>query len=184
VTLAKAFVTALARQPEARAYLRLVVVGAGSLRSAIEDVLAAGGARDLAWLPGERSDVPALLPALDVFVLPSRAEGISNTILEAMACGVPVIATAVGGNVELVAAGETGMLVPADDPPALAAALLALGGDRALRERLGAAARTRAVAQFSLSEMVRRYGDLYERELERRARRSGGAIRDRDPAVE
>lgn len=175
LTLAQAFVAALARRPEARSTLRLVIVGSGPLQPAVEGVLREHGALDLAWMAGERGDVAALLPALDVFVLPSRAEGISNTILEAMACGVPVIATDVGGNPELVSDGESGLLVPPADPPRLADAILALAMRPEHRRTMSAAARERAVAQFSLAEMVRRYAALYDGELARRARPGRGA---------
>jgi sugar transferase (PEP-CTERM/EpsH1 system associated) len=172
LALARAFVAALARDPAARAYLRLVIVGSGSLRPAIEAVLADAGASDFAWLAGERDDVAALLPALDVFVLPSQAEGISNTLLEAMACGLPAIATDVGGNGELVEHGVSGELVRAGDVDAIADALLRLGRDPGQRRQLGATARERAVSRFSLDEMVRRYAALYERELDARAPRA------------
>ncbi len=184
LTLARAFVAALAREPGARERMRLVIVGDGSLRPAIERVLDEAGARDLAWIAGERSDVAQLLPAFDVFVLPSLAEGISNTILEAMACGVPVVATAVGGSVELVATGETGELVPSADAEAFAGAMLRIGSSGELRERMGAAARARAAREFSLAEMVRRYGALYEREIERRAPLAIVAARPHGTAAE
>ena len=87
-----------------RERLRLVMVGDGPLRAEAQAVLDAAGVGDLAWLPGERADVPDVMRGLDCFVLPSLAEGISNTILEAMASGLPVLATAVGGNAELVVA--------------------------------------------------------------------------------
>ncbi len=93
VTLARAFVRALAITPGAAARMRLAIVGDGPLRAEIEGILAQARVAHLAWLPGERTDVPAILRGLDCFVLPSRAEGISNTILEAMASGLPVIAT-------------------------------------------------------------------------------------------
>jgi sugar transferase (PEP-CTERM/EpsH1 system associated) len=171
LALARAFVNLVGRRPEVRRFLRLVIIGTGSLQPAIEQILVASETRDLAWLPGEHSDVAALLPALDVFVLPSQAEGISNTILEAMACGLPVVATAVGGNPELVSAGETGVLVPPNNPEFLADAILPLASDRDARMRMGLAARARAVARFSLAEMIRRYTSLYETELEHRAPR-------------
>jgi sugar transferase (PEP-CTERM/EpsH1 system associated) len=169
LALARAFVALIKEQSENRRLLRLVIIGAGPLRLQIEQLLASSGVADLAWLPGERSDVPSLLPALDVFVLPSRAEGISNTILEAMACGVPVVATAVGGNSELVSAEETGTLVRPNDVSALAKDIFRLANDRETRAKMGLAARARAVAQFSLAEMVRRYAALYQRELHQRA---------------
>ena len=110
--LVRAFVRALAIDPALRARLRLVMVGDGALYTEVKAMLARAGVQDLAWLPGERDDVADVLRGLDAFVLPSLAEGVSNTILEAMACGLPVIATAVGGNAELVVAGRTGELVP------------------------------------------------------------------------
>ena len=88
VTLAEAFVRAIKRGP-AMARMRLVIVGDGPLKARVEKVLDAAGMRQLAWLPGEREDVPEILSGLDCFALPSLAEGISNTILEAMACGLP-----------------------------------------------------------------------------------------------
>jgi sugar transferase (PEP-CTERM/EpsH1 system associated) len=171
VTLARAFVLALERYPEARRYLRLVIVGSGSLQPAVEAILDAHDARSLAWLAGERTDVPALMAALDVFVLPSLAEGISNTILEAMACGVPTIATDVGGNAELVAPGETGELIPSGDASVLAEAIMRLAREGEERRRMSVAARRRALERFSLAEMVSRYAGVYDRELARRAPR-------------
>ncbi|MEO8566767.1 MAG: TIGR03088 family PEP-CTERM/XrtA system glycosyltransferase, partial [Betaproteobacteria bacterium] len=96
--LARAFVTAVGADPEARARLRLVLVGDGRLRSEVEAILESAGVRELAWFAGERADVAPMLQGLDCFVLPSLAEGVSNTILEAMACGLPVVATRVGAN--------------------------------------------------------------------------------------
>ncbi|HEY1327949.1 MAG TPA: TIGR03088 family PEP-CTERM/XrtA system glycosyltransferase [Casimicrobiaceae bacterium] len=175
VNLARAFGEAVARDPAMRRVLRLAIVGSGSLRTEIEAVLDAHGVRDLAWLAGERADVPALLPAFDVYALPSRAEGISNTLLEAMACGVPAVATAVGGNPELVAAGETGELVAPNDPGALAGAIVRLARDRDLRMRMSAASRRRAVDCFSLAQMVSRYTQVYDRELARGGSRAAHA---------
>ncbi len=104
--LARAFVAALKADPEARARLRLVLVGDGKLKSEVEAILESAGVRDLAWFAGERADVVPLLQGLDCFVLPSLAEGVSNTMLEAMACGLPVVATRVGANAELVETGR------------------------------------------------------------------------------
>ena len=87
-----------------------MLVGDGPLRVAVEAEVRALGLQDQVWLAGMRSDVPVVLRGLHVFVLPSRAEGISNTILEAMASGLPVLATSVGGNAELVVEGEEQLL--------------------------------------------------------------------------
>lgn len=161
ITLAKAFVELLRRHPELKQQCRLVIVGEGSLRPAIEAVLTQGNVRDFAWLPGARDDIPAVLRALDIFVLPSRAEGISNTILEAMACGRPVVATDVGGNRELILDGETGAVVPHSDYESLADAMLRYVRDADLRKIHGHAARTRIEAEFSIERMVNRYAAVY-----------------------
>ncbi len=112
------------------------------------DLLAAANLADSVWVPGERGDIPAILRAMDIFVLPSAAEGISNTILEAMASGLPVIATDVGGNPELVADGETGRLVPARDVASLSSILNELALDEQRRRRFGEAALKRILAEF------------------------------------
>ncbi|MBL8249211.1 MAG: glycosyltransferase, partial [Candidatus Competibacter sp.] len=121
------------------------------------------------WLAGSRDEVPELLRSLDLFVLPSRAEGISNTILEAMACGLPVVATDVGGNAELVAKGETGQLVPANDPAALAAAIRGYVDDPDRMRAHGAAGRRRVEARFSLEAMVAAYRAVYDAALNKRS---------------
>ena len=154
---------AIARaQGEAGVRLRLLIAGDGPQRAEVEAEIAATGIGDITWLAGERNDVPEVMRALDVFALPSRAEGISNTILEAMASGLPVVATEVGGNAELVAAGETGLLVPAEDPQRMAEALLRYTADAALRQNHGAAGRQRVERNFSIDNMVMRYTQLYE----------------------
>ena len=165
--LARAFVRLLREQPSLAQTLRLVVVGDGPERAAVAALLAESGVAHLCWLPGERSDVPALMRSLDVFVLPSLAEGISNTILEAMACGLPVVATRVGGNAELVDDGRSGLVVPSEDEAALAGALGHLAADPALAARMGREARADAVRRFSLDAMVAAYQGLYEGMLAR-----------------
>jgi sugar transferase (PEP-CTERM/EpsH1 system associated) len=161
-TLAKAFVELVARAGGAAGRLRLVMIGDGPLRESCAELLEAAGLGAQAWLPGARDDVPALMRAMDIFVLPSRAEGISNTVLEAMATGLPVVATAVGGNPELVRDGDTGALVPPSDPAAMAEALLAYTADDVRRRAHGSAARERALERFSLEGMLERYTALYE----------------------
>lgn len=110
---------------------------------------------------GSSSRVPELLRAMDVFVLPSVAEGICNSLLEAMATGLPVIATAVGGNPEVVVDGESGLLFPAGDVRALADRLTRLRAQPALRTELGLRAIERVRSEFSLDSMVRAYEQLY-----------------------
>ena len=166
--LAHAFVRVLERAPGLRQRLRLAVVGDGPLRGDVEAILAHAGVADLAWLPGARDDVPDVLRALDVFVLPSLAEGISNTILEAMASGLPVIATDVGGNAELVEHGRSGTLVPSDDTDALALAIEQYAKP-AVARAVGHAARRRAENVLGLEAMVARYEALYDELLVERA---------------
>jgi sugar transferase (PEP-CTERM/EpsH1 system associated) len=163
--LARAFVRLLQQQPALRPQVRLALVGDGPLRSACQAILEAGGVADLAWLPGERRDVADVMRGLDGFVLPSLGEGISNTILEAMATGLPVLATNVGGNPELVQAGVTGDLVPAGDEQAMADGLARMAGDRQRSRAQGRAARTEVERRFSLDAMVASYGALYDRLL-------------------
>jgi sugar transferase (PEP-CTERM/EpsH1 system associated) len=178
-TLARAFVELLKLEPGARETARLAIVGEGPLRADCEAVLREGGVFDLAWLPGSRSDVAQCLQAFDVFVLPSIAEGISNTILEAMATGLPVVATRVGGNPELVVDGATGTLVPASDPPAMAAAMRRYLVDRGLVAQHGAEGRRVATSRFAIDAMVRSYVSVYDSVL---AARTSGAEQHASPA--
>jgi len=176
--LVRAFAALVATLPQGRERLALVMVGDGRLYADARSALAAAGLADIAWLPGARSDVAAALRSFDLFVLPSLAEGISNTILEAMASGLPVVATAVGGNEELIAPGVTGALVPRADAEAMAAALRRYVGDAPLRRAHGAAARRRAESEFSLASMAARYAALYDALLG-----SAGAAAARDAAA-
>jgi sugar transferase (PEP-CTERM/EpsH1 system associated) len=159
--LALAFVELLRRRPDLAPRARLVIVGDGDERANVERILSDADVRDLAWLPGERADVPDVLRGLDVFALPSYGEGVSNTILEAMASGLPVVATSVGANAELVADGGTGSIVPRADPAALSRAIERYVDDEALARSHGAASRARAEQRFSLERMVERYHRLY-----------------------
>lgn len=160
--LAEAFVCAVRRQPTLRERLRLVLVGDGPLRAQALAILASAGIAELAWLPGDREDVADVMRGLDCFVLPSLAEGISNTILEAMATALPVLATDVGGNAQLVEADRTGLIVAVDDVDALTSGLLtlAMATDRAAL--MGRAGRARVEQQFSLLSMVNAYQGLYD----------------------
>lgn len=181
--LAQAFVLALQRCPEAKASLRLVMVGEGPLRAEVQAVLDQAGVSALAWLPGERSDVPEVMRHLSLFALPSLAEGVSNTILEAMATGLPVLATDVGGNAELVTAGDTGWIVPPGDVPALAEAMLAAWRNPGQASRLGCAGREGVQARFSLQAMVGAYQRVYDELLGRATPTSQGRPRNADNAA-
>jgi sugar transferase (PEP-CTERM/EpsH1 system associated) len=161
-TLIRAFLRLVERCGMARNRLRLVIVGNGSERNACAELVRAAGADDLVWLPGQREDVPFLMRAFDVFVLPSRGEGISNTILEAMATGLPIVATRVGGNVELVDEGTTGTLVRPSDPQAMGDALESYFVDPALRRLMGHNGRMAAEQRFSIDAMVHGYSAVYE----------------------
>ena len=165
MTLTKAFIHLLQEEPEWRQSARLVLVGEGPLRRQCFDLLAQAGLQDLAWIPGERADIAEILRSLDVFVLPSLGEGVSNTILEAMATGLPVLATNVGGNAELVLAGETGTLVPSADSVAMAKAMRMYLENPDLRIRHGQAGRKLVERRFSLEAMVQGYLDVYDRLL-------------------
>jgi sugar transferase (PEP-CTERM/EpsH1 system associated) len=162
LNLVQAFVRLMHTRPDCRDRVRLVMVGDGSLRTECIRVLRDAGLYDLAFLPGARNDIPDLLRSFDAFVLPSQGEGMSNTILEAMASGLPVVATDVGGNRELVAERQTGFLVPAADPGALAKALEKYLEPGALASQQGVNARTRIEADFSIDRMVASYTHLYD----------------------
>ena len=162
--LARAFVRALQCQPAMRDTARLIIVGEGLLRAEIERVLADACMTDLAWLPGARSDVADVLRLLDLFVLPSQTEGTSCTLQEAMASGLPVVATAVGGTPDLVQDGVTGYLVPPDDEQALADAMVRAFSSPDNSARQGEAGRQHAVRRFAIGAMVQRYQQLFEGE--------------------
>ncbi len=169
VSLAQAFVQALGLAPQLRSRLRLVMVGEGPLRDQARAVLEASGVASLAWLPGERSDVPEIMRGLHAFALPSLAEGISNTVLEAMASALPVVATTVGGNADLVVHGQTGYLVPPARPQAMAARMVELASQPQQARNMGHAGRQRVQSAFSMQAMVATYQAVYDRQL-RRAR--------------
>ena len=168
ITLAKAFVHLVQANPDLRSRIRLMIVGDGPLREQVQACLEEGEVADLAWLTGARDDVAELLRCMDIFVLPSLAEGISNTLLESMACGLPTVATDVGGNKELVSKGNTGFLVQAADPTSMAEALLRYINDQTLRHEHGENGRKRVEQLFSLDGMVQRYLSLYDEALQRK----------------
>ena len=166
-TLVRAFIRALEIDSSLSGRLRLVMIGDGPLRAECKQLLEAGRISDLAWLPGERSDVAEIMGGLDCFVLPSLAEGISNTILEAMASSLPVIATDVGGNADLVKGGITGQIVPAGDPQALADQIVKLAKAPTQAKAMGQLGRDRAEERFSMKAMVAAYLGTYDKLLGR-----------------
>jgi glycosyltransferase involved in cell wall biosynthesis len=157
-------VAAFARLRERLPSVRLVVVGDGPERGRIEREVSSRGLAAAVSLPGHRADVRALLPGFDLYVNCSTYEGVSLTILEAMAAGLPVVATRVGGTPEVVVDGETGLLVPPRDDAALEAALADLLADRERRIRLGAAGRARVEQRFAFDRMMSMYRKAWEGE--------------------
>ena len=162
LTLTKAFIRLVEKDSNDGARLRLVIIGDGELRATAQNLLQQAGIAEQAWLPGSDDRVPELMQAMDIFVLPSRNEGISNTILEAMASGLPVVATNVGGNPELVVENETGLLVPADNADGMANALYHYLKNPDQRLAHGVAGRKRVEQQFMLEHMVDKYLSVYD----------------------
>jgi glycosyltransferase involved in cell wall biosynthesis len=138
-----------------------LIAGDGPARGELEAAARAAGLGERARFLGARDDKARLLAACDVFCLPSRHEGLGVAALEAMAAGRAVVATRVGGLGEAVVDGRTGLLVPPDDPLALAEALARVLGDRELRERLGRAGPERIGEGFRAEQMVAAYEELY-----------------------
>lgn len=151
------------RLPQAAPSLRLAIVGEGPLRAALQQKVREAGLEDVVILPGARNDIPAIMRSFDLFVLSSIAEGTPVTMLEAMASALPVVSTAVGGIPDLVQDGETGYLVPAGDPGALAGALARYATEPELARRHGALARTRVEQHYSMGAMLTNYLALYDR---------------------
>lgn len=162
LTLVKAFILICLSEPAIRQRLKLVIIGDGPLREQAIRLLEENRLMVQAWLPGERNDIAEIMRQLDIFVLPSQAEGISNTVLEAMATGLPVIATNVGGNPELVADGITGRLTPASDEAAMADKILDYVQHQEKMREHGQNSQQRALLEFSLTAMVERYQAVYD----------------------
>lgn len=141
--------------------LRLAIVGEGPERPRLEEAIRRAAVGDHVHLLGHRDEVRALLPGFDVFANCSTSEGISLTLLEAMAAERPIVATRVGGTPEVVLDGETGRLVPARDAAAFAAALVETAADAGRARAWGLAGRARLIAHFTIDDMVRRYDAVY-----------------------
>jgi L-malate glycosyltransferase len=149
---------------------RFVFAGDGAARSEFENQIAKLGLQNHFIFLGRCDNVPDLLASCDIAVLPSRAEGLSNAVLEYMAAGLPTIATRVGGNAELVEDGVTGLLVPPEDSTALASALLQLLKDPDLSRRMAASGQKIATEDYSFGRLIRQTDALYSELLERRGR--------------
>jgi glycosyltransferase involved in cell wall biosynthesis len=151
----------LASFPDARFDL----IGSGTEYQRLVALAAARGVSHAVSFLGHSEAVPEQLAAADVFVLPSRSESLPNALLEAMAAGLPVVASAVGGILEVIDEGTTGLLVPAGDPRALADAVSRLMSDGALATRLGAAARADVESRYSFDRMVASFENIYLAQL-------------------
>jgi glycosyltransferase involved in cell wall biosynthesis len=160
-TLVRAFALALSVTPSLKKAARLMIIGDGPLRRKLESLVTDLGIAEFAWIPGERQDIPEVLRGLDCFILPSISEGISNTILEAMASGLPVIATDAGGNSELVENRKTGLLVAVQDVEAMASAITACALAPQESKQMGQRGRDEVLQKFSIESMVKSYCDLY-----------------------
>jgi glycosyltransferase involved in cell wall biosynthesis len=174
--LIEAAVEVLRRHPDARFEL----VGDGPMRDTLGALAAARGVADAVTFAGHCDDVAARLAAADLFVLPSRSEAFPNAVLEAMAAGLPIVASGVGGILELIDDGRTGVLVPPGEADALADGLCRVIADPALAARLGDAGRAEAHARYSFDRMVGTFERLYLTQL---ARRGVAAAREEELAA-
>jgi len=170
---------------------RFVLIGDGRQRPKLEQQVRELGLEQNFLFLGYHKDVPELLPCFDVSVLPSTAEGLPNVVLEAMAAGIPVVATAVGGTVEILEDGVCGLLVPPRDPEALAKAILRILQEPSLAEQLARAGQERVRAYFNFDRLLLELKELYEeprhresaKQLRRRAKETGSWESRPDPAA-
>jgi glycosyltransferase involved in cell wall biosynthesis len=172
------FLRAAARVASRVSGVEFVLVGDGPLRAELEQQVKDLGLLNRVHFLGDRRDIPSILGSLDITVLPSASESMSNSIIESMAAGIPVIANRVGGNKELIT-DDRGVLVTADDEQALSAAMEGVLRDHALRIRLGQNARTYAQANFTIEQMRKQHEELYVSLIERK--RGRAATRGRAP---
>jgi glycosyltransferase involved in cell wall biosynthesis len=150
--------------------LRLLAVGTGSLDRPLQKMAAEIGIADRVRFTGLRTDVPAIFRGLDLLVLPSRSEGLPMVLLEAFGLSVPVVATRVGGTPELVEDGVTGLLVPPEDPAALADAIARALASPELRRDLGTRARRVFEEKLDARRMVAAFESIFEEVLGARGR--------------
>lgn len=162
--LFRAFAALAATDPR----VRLVVVGDGELHAELEGLVRDLHMSERIVMTGSREDIPALVGAFDAFVLSSYTEGLAMTLLEAMAAELPIVATRVGGNTEVVVDGETGLVVPPRDTARLADALRWMSNHAEEARTMGTRGRERAVSRFSIEAMVAAYEEAYDHALARR----------------
>jgi sugar transferase (PEP-CTERM/EpsH1 system associated) len=141
--------------------IAVVIVGDGPLMENLQGRAAELGVYNIVYFLGRQENISEVMNSFDIFVLPSLSEGISNTILEAMACGLPIIATEVGGSVEIVKDGEYGFFIAPGNKNALASAILKFANDAELRDKFGRNARKTTEEKFSLQSMVNSYEKIY-----------------------
>jgi len=165
-------IRAVARLRQEMPEVLTLLAGEGDLRGALESEIRSLGLKSQVLFLGARSDVPALMRLFDVFALPSLREGMPLVLLEAMAASVPIVATSVGGNPEVVRHGATGLLVPPADPDALAAALRRVLSSKELRSEYAAEASRVFEERFTLRRTISSYQTIYEELLD--SRRKGG----------
>ncbi|MBX6313326.1 MAG: glycosyltransferase [Isosphaeraceae bacterium] len=175
-TLVAAWTQVRAEHPRAR----LALLGEGPMRPVLEEQIARLGLADAIVLAGPAADVTDRLRAADLFVLPSREEGMSIALLEAMALGLPAVATAIPGNLGLMTNGVHGRLTPPDDPEGLARAILAQWADPDAARAMAAVARGRVMREFSIAAVARRHLDLFQRLIRAKNRSRWGAKRRPD----
>jgi len=175
LTLLAAFIALRARLPALADRMRLAIIGDGPLLATLRARVTAAGLDDSVWLPGARGDVAEILRSARVFALSSVVEGTPGAALEAMASGLPVVGTAVGGLPEVIEQGVTGLLVAPSDPDALAAALALYMADAETASRHGAAGRARVLERYGMAAMVAGYQEMYS-SLCRRKLKTGRAI--------
>jgi L-malate glycosyltransferase len=174
-TLVKAFAIARRRHP----LMRLAIVGDGEMRDPLERLSEELGVRECCEFAPSTTEVPQWLSAIDIFVLPSASEALSNSLMEAMACGCAPVASNVGGNGELVEHGERGLLFQAGDAEELARHLNTLAADEELRRRFAEASRRFIHENFGLAKSVRRMTEIYLEALE-----ATGKARTRQPGMD
>jgi glycosyltransferase involved in cell wall biosynthesis len=151
---------------------RLLIVGDGPQFEALQQRVAELGLTERVSMPGNQNDVVPWMHAMDIFALPSYAnEGVPQALMQALCCGLPAVTTHVGSIDELAIDGDTALVVPPQDTPALAAGLARLAGDAALRQRLGAAAREHVAARFSRQTMLDRMEAIFRQVVAERGSR-------------